>query len=449
MEKRQISFSPPDISELEIAEVIETLHSGWITTGPRTKMLERRLAAYIETGKTDVDCTTNEAIARYSQRVVCLNSATAAEELNLRILGIHEGDEVIVPAYTYTASASAAIQCKAIVKFVDIQKDGDPITQMPEMDYEALEAAITEKTKAIITVDLGGIVCDYDRIFEIVERKKYLFTPIESDGTPLCDLSSRIQKAIGRVAVVADCAHSLGASRVVSRTGAGMLGKSEKKYCGAIADATSFSFHAVKNLTTAEGGASTWLPLKGINNAEIYKMFQLLSLHGQNKDAFVKTKIGAWEYDIIGPWYKCNMTDIMAAIGLRQLDRYLGLLERRAEMMKKYDAVCAELGISHMVHHTEYMDSSNHLYLIRVPGITVEQRNEIIEKMAERGVATNVHYKPLPMMTAYGKDCSAYPNSYDYYHNLITLPFHTLLSDEDVDYVCETLKEVVREVKAC
>lgn len=444
--KRVISFSPPDISELEIAEVAEALRSGWITTGPRTKMLECRLSAYIETGKTDIDCTTNEAIAKYSQKVVCLNSATAAEELNLRILGVHEGDEVIVPAYTYTASASAAIHCGAKIVFVDIQKDGDPITHMPEMDYDALEAAITEKTKAIITVDLGGIVCDYDRIFEIVERKKNLFTSVESAGTPLGDMSSRIQKAIGRVAVVADCAHSLGASRIVSRTGAGMLEKPERKYCGEIADFTSYSFHAVKNFTTAEGGASTWLSLKGIENSEIYKMFQLLSLHGQNKDALAKTKIGVWEYDIIGPWYKCNMTDIMAAIGLRQLDRYLGLLERRVEMMKKYDAVCAELDISHMVHHTEYMDSSNHLYLIRVPGITVEQRNEIIEKMAEHGVATNVHYKPLPMMTAYGKDCSEYPNSYDYYHNLITLPFHTLLSDEDVDYVCETLKEVMREV---
>ena len=438
MEKRIISFSPPDISELEIAEVAEALRSGWITTGPRTKMLECRLAAYIETGKTDVDCTSKEAIAKYSQKVVCLNSATAAEELNLRILGIKEGDEVIVPAYTYTASASAAVHCGASVEFVDIQKDGDPVTHMPEMDYEALEAAITPKTKAIIPVDLGGIVCDYDRIFEIVERKKNLFTPVESDGTPLGDLSSRIQKAIGRVAVVCDAAHALGASRIVC---------GEKKYVGAIADMTSFSFHAVKNITTAEGGASTWLPLKGIDNAEIYKMFQLLSLHGQNKDALAKTKIGAWEYDIIGPWYKCNMTDIMAAIGLRQLDRYLGLLERRAEMMKKYDAVCAELGISHMIHHTGNMDSSNHLYLIRVPGINVETRNLIIEKMAERGVATNVHYKPLPMMTAYGKDCSAYPNAYDYYHNLITLPFHTLLSDEDVEYVCETLKEVMSEVK--
>ena len=449
MEKRTISFSPPDITELEIAEVAEALRSGWITTGPRTKMLECRLAAYMETGKTDIDCTTKEAIAKYSQKVVCLNSATAAEELNLRILGVGPGDEVIVPAYTYTASASAAIHCGATVKFVDIQKDGDPITHMPEMDYDALEAAITEKTKAIITVDLGGIVCDYDRIFEIVERKKALFTAADSDGTPLGDLSSRIQHAIGRVAVVADCAHSLGASRIVRKTGAGKLEKPEKKYCGAIADFTSYSFHAVKNFTTAEGGASTWLPLEGISNNEIYKMYQLLSLHGQNKDALAKTKIGAWEYDIIGPWYKCNMTDIMAAIGLRQLDRYKGLLERREQMMKRYDETCEELGISHMVHHTRNMDSSNHLYLIRVPGIDVEKRNLIIEKMAERGVATNVHYKPLPMMTAYGKDCSDYPNAYDYYHNLITLPFHTLLSDEDVDYVCEVLRDVVREVKGC
>ena len=439
MEKRVISFSPPDISELEIAEVAEALRSGWITTGPRTKMLECRLAAYIETGDTTVDCTTKEAIKAYSQKVVCLNSATAAEELNLRILGVCPGDEVIVPAYTYTASASAAIHCGATVKFVDIQKDGDPVTHMPEMDYDALEAAITERTKAVVTVDLGGIVCDYDRVFEIVERKKNLFQAMNDHSNPLADLGSRIQKAIGRVAVVADCAHSLGASRVVN---------GERKYCGAIADFTDFSFHAVKNFTTAEGGASTWLPLEGIENSEIYHMYQLLSLHGQNKDALAKTKIGAWEYDIIGPWYKCNMTDIMAAIGLRQLDRYLGLLERRAEMMQKYDAVCAELGISHMIHHVDGMDSSNHLYLIRIPEIDVEKRNLIIEKMAERGVATNVHYKPLPMMTAYGKHAPEdYPNAYDYYHNLITLPFHTLLSDEDVDYVCETLREVILEVR--
>lgn len=452
MKQRMISFSPPDISEAEIAEVAEALRSGWITTGPRTKLLERRLAAYIETGKTDIDCDTEENNKKYANRVVCLNSATAAEELNLRILGIGPGDEVIVPAYTYTASASAAIHCGATVKFVDIQKDGDTITHMPEMDYAKLEAAITKKTKAIITVDLGGIVCDYDKVFEIVERKRFLFKPMESDGTPLTDLSSHIQKAIGRVAVVADCAHSLGASRRVSHTGKGAI-RTERKYCGAIADFTSFSFHAVKNFTTAEGGASVWcLPAsayKGANKVtdeEIYHMYQLLSLHGQSKDALAKTKIGAWEYDIVGPWYKCNMTDIMAAIGLRQLDRYPELLARRVAILKKYDAACEELGIKHLIHHTDFMDSSNHLYLIRVPDITAEQRNEIIEKIAEAGVATNVHYKPLPMMTAYkalGWDINDFPNTYDYYHNLITLPLHTLLSDEDVDYVCETVKKVI------
>ena len=441
MKHRSIPFSPPDISDAEIHEVVDTLRSGWITTGPRTKLLERRLAAYIETGRTDVDCSSQEAINEYGGRVVCLNSATAAEELNLRVLGIGPGDEVIVPAYTYTASASAAIHCGATVKFVDIRKDGDPVTHAPEMDYRALEAAITEKTKAVITVDLGGVVCDYDTVFEIVERKKALFTPLDDHSNPLADLGSRIQKAIGRAAVVADCAHSLGASRVVG---------GKKKYCGAIADMSSFSFHAVKNFTTAEGGASVWLPVKGVDNAEIYKMFQLLSLHGQNKDALAKTKVGAWEYDIIGPWYKCNMTDITAAIGLRQLDRYLGMLDRRARILQKYDAVCAELGISRMVHHAEGMDSSNHLCLIRIPGIDTEQRDEMIEKMAQRGVATNVHYKPLPMMTAYkalGWDIRDFPNSYDYYHNLITLPLYTLLTDEDVDYVCEVLKEVTKEVR--
>lgn len=438
--KRNIPFSPPDIGELEIGEVVEAMRSGWITTGPRTKLLERRLAAYIETGKTDVD--TESDITRWSNRVVCLNSGTAAEELNLKILGIREGDEVIVPAYSYTASASAAVHCGAKIIFVDILKDGDPVYHMPEMDYEKLEEAITEKTKAVILVDLGGIVCDYERVFEIVKRKKDLFHPMESDGTVLNDLSSRIQKALGRVAVVSDCAHGLGASRIIN---------GEKKYTGAIADFTSFSFHAVKNFTTAEGGASSWLPIEGISNSEIYQTFQLLSLHGQNKDALAKTKIGAWEYDIIGPWYKCNMTDIMAAIGLRQLDRYLGLLDRRAQMMKKYDEVCNELGISHMIHHTSDMDSSNHLYLIRIPGIDTEQRNEIIEKMAEHGVMTNVHYKPMPMMTAYknmGWDIKDFPNTYDYYHNLITIPFHTLLTDEDVEYVCEVLKEVITKARS-
>lgn len=454
MEKRTISFSPPDISELEIAEVAEALRSGWITTGPRTKMLECRLAAYIETGDTTIDCTTKEAIKQYSQKVVCLNSATAAEELNLRILGVGPGDEVIVPAYTYTASASAAIHCGAKVVFVDIQKDGDPVTHMPEMDYEKLEAAITEQTKAVVVVDLGGIVADYDRVFEIVERKRNLFTPLNDHSNPLIDLSSRIQAGLGRVAIVADCAHSLGASRTTAWSGKGK-DKKTRKYCGGIADFTDFSFHAVKNFTTAEGGASIWrLPeavyKNGVTDAEIYKMYQLLSLHGQNKDALAKTKIGAWEYDIIGPWYKCNMTDIMAAIGLRQLDRYPQLLSRRLSIMERYNSVCDELGISHLVHHTEYMDSSNHLYLIRIPGAGEEQRNLIIEKMAERGVATNVHYKPLPMMTAYkalGWRIEDFPNTYDYYHNLITLPLHTLLSDEDVEYVCEMLKEVLSEIR--
>ena len=434
---RNIPFSPPDISELEIAEVCEALRSGWITTGPRTKKLERRLAAYIETGKADIDCDISENVEKYSNRVVCLNSATAAEELNLRVFGIGEGDEVIVPAFTYTASASAAIHCGASVKFVDIQKDGDAQTHMPEMDYDQLEDAISEKTKAIGGVDLGGIVCDYDRLFEIVNRKKDLFSPKSSDGTLLGDLSARIQRSIGRVAVFADSAHSLGASRIIG---------GEKKYCGAMADFTDFSFHAVKNFTTAEGGASTWRPIPGVDNAEIYRVYQLLSLHGQNKDALAKTKLGAWEYDIIGPWYKCNMTDIMAAIGLRQLDRYPGLLARRASIIARYDEACDRLGISHLIHHTNNMDSSNHLYLIRVSGITQAQRNMIIEKMAEKGVALNVHYKPLPLMTAYGADGSNFPNSCDYYTNLITLPLHTLLSDEDVKYVCDTLTSVVKEI---
>ena len=435
-EKKTIPFSPPDISDAEINEVVETLKSGWITTGPRTKLLERRLAAYIETGKTDYD--TESHSERWSNRVVCLNSATSAEELNLRVLGIREGDEVIVPAYSYTASASAAIHCGATVKFVDIQKDGDMTTHMPEMDYEALENVITEKTKAVVCVDLGGIICDYDKVFEIVNRKKDLFTPLESDGKPLTDLASRIQKSIGRIAVVADGAHSLGGSRIF---------RGEKKYCGAIADFTSFSFHAVKNFTTAEGGASTWTTKDGVDNAEIYKMYQLLSLHGQSKDALAKTKVGAWEYDIIGPWYKCNMTDITAAIGLRQLDRYAGLLDRRVEIIKRYDEACDRLGISHLVHHTDYMDSSNHLYLIRIPNISVEKRNELITKMAELGVSTNVHYKPMPMMTAYkdmGWDIKDFPNTYDFYHNLVTLPLHTKLSNDDVTYVIDILKNVLK-----
>ena len=437
MEKRIIPFSPPDVGDYEIEEVIEAIKSGWITTGPRTKLLERRLAAYISTGRTDIDCNEKNNVDKYSNRVACLSSATAAEELNLRVLGIREGDEVIVPAYTYTSTASAAIHCGAKVVFVDIQKDGDSVTHMPEMDYEKLEEAITPKTKAIVAVDLAGIVCDYEKIYEIVERKKALFEPMESDGTPLNDLSSRIQKAIGHVAVVADCAHSLGASRVIG---------DERRFCGNIAQFSSFSFHAVKNFTTAEGGAATWLPIEGIDNAEIYHMYQLLSLHGQSKDALAKTKVGSWEYDIIGPWYKCNMTDIMAAIGLRQLDRYPGLLERRKEIISRYDAMCDELGVKHLVHYTENNNSSGHLYLTRIPGATDEIRREIIIKLAEYGVNTNVHYKPLPMMTAYkgmGWDIKDSPNAYDYYANLITLPLHTKLTDEDVDYVLSNFKKVV------
>lgn len=435
MNKRKIPFSPPDISEHEIAEVVEALRSGWITTGPRTKLLERRLAAYIETGKNDVDCVSADGAFRYANRVVCLNSATAAEELNLRVIGVGPGDEVIVPAYTYTASASSAIHCGATVRLIDIQKNGDPSTHMPEIDYEQLEQAINEKTKAIVLVDIGGIVCNYDRVFSIVCSKSHLFKPVESDGSPLGDLNSRIQKALGRIAIVADSAHSLGASRFLD---------GEWKNCGMIADFTSFSFHAVKNFTTAEGGACTWIAPDGISNAELYQMYQLLSLHGQSRDALTKANPGDWEYDIVGPWYKCNMTDIMAAIGLRQLDRFPELLARRKEIISVYDKTCDELGLFHLNHHTEDMNSSNHLYLIRIPGADEAKRSEIIRIMARCGVATNVHYKPLPLMTAYGGDCSHFPNSYDYYHNLISLPLHTLLSDEDVDYVCETLKSVLR-----
>jgi len=404
MEQRNIPFSPPDISELEIAEVCEALRSGWITTGPRTKDLEKKLAAFCHTSK-----------------VVCLNSATAAEELNLRICGIGEGDEVIVPAYTYTATAAAAIHCGAKVIFVDSQKD------CPEMDYDKVAEAITEKTKAIVAVDLGGVICDYDKLYAVVENKKTLFQAKQGN-----DLAARIQQALGRVVVLADAAHALGAMR-------------DGKVAGEIADFTSFSFHAVKNFTTAEGGAATWRDIPGIDNEELYHQYQLYSLHGQSKDALAKTKLGAWEYDIVGPWYKCNMTDIMAAIGLKQFERYPDLLTRRHEIIKKYDAMCDELGIMHLAHTGENFRSSGHLYLTRVPGITEEQRNQIIVKMAEMGVVTNVHYKPLPMMTAYkamGWDIKDFPNAYDYYHNLITLPLHTKLSDADVGYVVTYFKEI-------
>ena len=405
MTNRNISFSPPDITELEIREVAEAMTSGWITTGPRTKELEKRLAEYCHTSK-----------------VVCLNSATAAEELNFRICGIGEGDEVIVPAYTYTASASAAIHCGAKVTFVDSQKDST------EMDYDRVANAITSKTKAILAVDIGGIIADYDKLYEVVEAKKGMFVP---GGNT--DLGRRIQAAIGRVLVFSDAAHSLGA-------------KKNGKMSGEIADFTDFSFHAVKNFTTAEGGASTWKDIPGISNEEIYHQYQLYSLHGQSKDALAKTQIGSWEYDIQGPWYKCNMTDIMAAIGLRQLDRYPELLERRKEIIGKYDVMCDKLGIKRLVHYTENSTSSGHLYLTRIPGVSDEIRREIISRLAERGVNTNVHYKPLPMMTAYkqlGWDIQDFPNAYDYYANLITLPLHTKLTDEDVDYVISNLKEVV------
>lgn len=411
-ELRNIPFSPPDLSALEEKEVVEALRSGWITTGPRTKELERRLAEYCHTSK-----------------VVCLNSATAAEELNFRVCGIGEGDEVIVPAYTYTASASAAIHCGAKVVFVDSQKD------CVEMDYDAVAEKINEKTKAIVAVDLGGIVCDYDKLFSVVEQKRALFTPKEGNS-----LGARIQQALGRVLIFSDAAHALGASR-------------NGKMAGSIADFTDFSFHAVKNFTTAEGGASTWRDIEGIDNDELYHQYQLLSLHGQSKDALAKTQVGAWEYDIIGPWYKCNMTDIMAAIGLRQLDRYSTMLSRRKEIVSRYDEMCDELGVLHLNHfpsssYSLSFTSSCHLYLSRVPGIGDRERREIIISLAERGVNCNVHYKPLPMMTAYrelGWDIKDFPNAYNYYSNLISLPLHTKLSDEDVEYVIENYKEVVKE----
>lgn len=405
---RVIPFSPPDITDKEINEVKRALKSGWITTGPRTKELEQKLAAYCHTSK-----------------VVCLSSATAAEELNFRICGIGEGDEVIVPAYTYTASASAAIHCGAKVIFVDSQKD------CCEMDYDKVAAAITERTKAVVAVDLGGIIADYDKLYAAVESKKELFHPKEGN-----DLGARIQQAVGRVLVFADCAHALGASQ-------------NGKMAGEIADFTDFSFHAVKNFTTAEGGASTWRDIPGIDNEEMYHQYQLYSLHGQSKDALAKTKVGSWEYDIIGPWYKCNMTDIMAAIGLKQLDRYEGLLAKRHNIIKKYDVMCDELGVQHLTHTGENFRSSGHLYLTRIPGINEDQRQEIIVKMAEMGVATNVHYKPLPMMTAYknlGWDIKDFPNAYDFYHNLITLPLHTCLSDEDVEYVIACFTKCVKTV---
>ena len=409
MEARKIIFSPPDITEAEIEAVAEAMRSGWITTGPRTKELEKRIAAYLGTNKA-----------------VALNSATAAEELNLRILGIGEGDEVLVPAYTYTASASAAIHVGAKVRFIDCQKDS------LEMDYDAMEAAINEKTKAVIPVDLAGIPCDYERIYEIVNRKKELFTP---GGNT--ELGQRIQKALDRIAVVSDSAHSFGASR-------------KGKMAGTLADFSSFSFHAVKNLTTAEGGASVWNSIPGIDDEELYHWYQLYSLHGQDKDALAKTKLGSWEYDIIAPLYKCNLTDVGAAIGLVQMDRYPSLLQRRREIIEKYDKACDELGVEHLTHYTDEYTSSGHLYLARIPGADDTKRREIITKMAEMGVPCNVHYKPLPMMTAYkslGFDIKDYPNAYAHYENEVTLPLHTKLSDDDVDFITECFAKVIRSSK--
>lgn len=401
MKAMNISFSPPDMSDMEIQEVADTIKSGWITTGPKTKELERQIAKYVGVN-----------------RCVCLNSQTACGEMALRVLGIGAGDEVIVPAYTYSASASIVDHVGAKIVFVDVQEG------CLEMDYDKMEAAITEKTKAIIPVDLGGVPCDYDKIFAIVEKKKALFQP-----------NNEIQKAIGRVAVCADTAHAFGASW-------------HGKMCGSIADFSSFSFHAVKNFTTAEGGALTWRTIPGIDDEDIYHKLQLFSLHGQSKDALAKTKLGAWEYDIVGPWFKCNMTDIMAGIGLAQMKRYPGMLARRKEIIARYDAAFKPLGIDVLDHYNDNHQSSGHLYITRIPGAGLEERQEIIVKMAEAGIATNVHYKPLPMMTAYknlGFDIKDYPNAYKRFVNEITLPLHTCLTDEEVEYIIENYCKIVKE----
>ena len=402
MKTMNISFSPPDMSELEIQEVADAIKSGWITTGPKTKELERQIAKYVGVN-----------------RCVCLNSQTACGEMALRILGIGAGDEVIVPAYTYSASASIVDHVGAKIVFVDVQEG------CLQMDYDKMEAAITDKTKAIIPVDLGGVPCDYDKIFAIVEKKKALFQP-----------KNEIQKAIGRIAICADTAHAFGASW-------------HGKMCGSIADFSSFSFHAVKNFTTAEGGALAWKTIPGIDDEEIYHQLQLLSLHGQSKDALAKTKLGAWEYDIVGPWFKCNMTDIMAGIGLAQMKRYPAMLARRKEIIAKYDAAFKPLGIEVLDHYNDEHQSSGHLYITRIPGAGLKERQEIIIKMAEAGIATNVHYKPLPMMTAYknlGFDIKDYPNAYKRFENEITLPLHTCLTDEEVEYIIENYSKIVSTI---
>ena len=398
-----IPFSPPDMSELEIQEVANALKSGWITTGPKVKEFERKIASY---------CGVN--------RAVCLNSQTACAEMALRVLGVGEGDEIIVPAYTYTASASIVCHVGAKLVLVDSQKDS------PEMDYEKVAAAITERTKAIIPVDLGGIPCDYDRLFAIVNSKKALFRP-----------ANKLQKAIGRVAIMADTAHAFGAWW-------------HGKPIGSVADFSSFSFHAVKNLTTAEGGALTWRTIPGVDDEEIYHQLQLLSLHGQSKDALAKTQLGAWEYDIVGTWYKCNMTDVMGGIGLAQLERYPNMLKRRREIIERYDTAFKAIGVQTLNHYTADHESSGHLYITRVPNITIEQRNAIIIKMAEAGIACNVHYKPLPMHTAYknmGFDIKDYPNAYNLFANEITLPLHTCLTDEEVGYVIGNFVRIIESIR--
>lgn len=398
---KNIPFSPPDMSEAEIFEVAEALRSGWITTGPKTKEFERLIS---------MCCGT--------QTSVCLNSATACMEMILHVLGVGPGDEVITSAYTYTATASVTCHVGAKVVMVDTAPGSF------EMDYDKLADAITERTKVIIPVDLAGIICDYEKVYAAVESRKHLFKP-----------ANDIQKAFGRVVVMADAAHAFGA-------------KQNGKMCGEIADFTSFSFHAVKNLTTAEGGALTWRPIPGIEDEWLYKQFQLLSLHGQNKDALAKTKLGAWEYDIVAPNYKCNMTDVMAGIGLAQLKRYPEMLYRRRQIIEKYNEGLKDCNVQVLNHYSDAHSSSGHLYLVRLLGKTVEERNEVISKMAERGIACNVHYKPLPMMTAYknlGFDIADYPNAYAQYENEVTLPLHTRLTDEDVEYVISNFVEIINQ----
>ena len=402
MKLRNIPFSPPDMSEDEILEVAEALRSGWITTGPKTKEFERQIAAY---------CGTD--------RAVCLNSATACMEMILRVLGVGPGDEVITCAYTYTATASVTCHVGAKVVMVDTAPGSF------EMDYSNLADAITERTKVIIPVDLAGIICDYNKVYEAIESKKHLFNP-----------ANEIQRAFGRVIVLADAAHAFGAEQ-------------NGKRCGNIADFTSFSFHAVKNLTTAEGGALTWRPIPGVDDEWIYKQFQLLSLHGQNKDALAKTQLGAWEYDIVAPNYKCNMTDVMASIGLAQMKRYQTMLNRRRQIIEKYNEGLAGSNVAVLNHYGESHRSSGHLYLVRLLGKSVEDRNAVITKMAERGIACNVHYKPLPMMTAYknlGFDIADYPNAYSQYENEVTLPLHTRLTDEDVEYVISNFVDIINNI---